>query len=384
MNSFVNAGHVTRTRSAHQIAAAALYIMQHLAYQKYLCALTEDQQPLQFKEWKEDMSSKHSQFLYWSRVLQLQLIVFQLVRVFRNADFSLYLHSLSQLIPWMFSLDHINYARWLSVHLRDMRALQVKHPDVYRHFRQGQFVVHKTKHAFSAIALDHAHEQINASVKGDGGAVGLTENPGALRRWMVAGPEVARMIDEFERSLPPTNGKANAHHEQVPSVQNAFATDVTVFLSAVEEVGNPFEDESADLFVLDTKDIVSTEVVNTVKNITHIGERQYDEFVKEKLQERCKAGSLFKIVYCLPVCDGDLEGFFEHENQPWPPSLSQMGEMRQGQKADLGKCLESLEEGEPDAPAVDAKIIDGAVLVQMLSPGTATRTMLLAFSFHML
>ena len=189
----------------------------------------------------------------------------------------------------MVSLDHINYARWLSVHLRGMRALQVKNSDVYRHFRQGQFVVHKTKHAFSAIALDHAHEQINASVKGDGGDVGLTENPGALRRWMVAVPEVARMIDEFERSLPPTNGKANAHHEQVPSVQNAFATDVTAFSSAVEEVGNPFEDEGADLFVLDTKDIVSTEVVDTVKNITHIGEWQYDEFVKERLQEKCKA-----------------------------------------------------------------------------------------------
>ena len=131
MNFFVNAGHVTRTRRIHKITAAALYIMRHLAYQKYLRALTEDQQPFQFKEWKEDMSSKHPQFLYWSRVLQLQLIVFQLVRAFRNADFSLYLHSLSQPIPWMFSLDHINYARWLSVHLRDMRALQVKHPDVY-------------------------------------------------------------------------------------------------------------------------------------------------------------------------------------------------------------------------------------------------------------
>ena len=46
--------------------------------------------------------------------------------------------------------------------------------------------------------------------------------------------------------------------------------------------------------------------------------------------------------------------------------------MRQGQKADLVKCLEILQEGELDAPAVDAKILDGAVLVQMLSTGTAT------------
>ena len=35
-------------------------------------------------------------------------------------------------------------------------------------------------------------------VKGSGGAIGLTGNPGALRRWMVAGPEIARITTEFE------------------------------------------------------------------------------------------------------------------------------------------------------------------------------------------
>ena len=47
---------------------------------------------------------------------------------------------------------------------------------------------------FSAIPLDQAHEQNNAYVKGDGGAIGLTDNATALRRWMVAGPEVTRLI----------------------------------------------------------------------------------------------------------------------------------------------------------------------------------------------
>lgn len=40
----------------------------------------------------------------------------------------------------------------------------------------------KTRKRFSAIALDQAHEQDNAVVKGDSGAVGLTENPAALKR----------------------------------------------------------------------------------------------------------------------------------------------------------------------------------------------------------
>ena len=34
-------------------------------------------------------------------------------------------------------------------------------------------------------------------MKSDGGAVGLTQNPEALRRWMVAGPELVRMTTEY-------------------------------------------------------------------------------------------------------------------------------------------------------------------------------------------
>ena len=44
------------------------------------------------------------------------------------------------------------------------------------------------------MAIDQAHEQNNATVKGDGGAIGLTENPTALCCWMVSGPEMARLI----------------------------------------------------------------------------------------------------------------------------------------------------------------------------------------------
>jgi len=51
---------------------------------------------------------------------------------------------------------------------------------------------------FSSIPIDQAHEQNNACTKKDGGAVVLTDNFSALCRWMVAGPEVARPIEEFQ------------------------------------------------------------------------------------------------------------------------------------------------------------------------------------------
>ncbi len=57
-----------------------------------------------------------------------------------------------------------------------------------------------------------------------------------------------------------------------------------------------------------------------------------------------------------------------HENQAAPPSLSSGGKLRLGTKADLLGCL-GLEELR--TPAVDAKLLDGAAIVQMLNPGTA-------------
>lgn len=116
---------------------------------------------------------------------------------YRDSDFRLYKESLSSLIPYFFALDHINYACWLPIHLRDMLALQTTHQEIYQEFEKGNFAIRKTESKFSNIAIDQAHEQNNSIVKGDGGAIRLTEDPAALRRWMVTGPEISRLIDEF-------------------------------------------------------------------------------------------------------------------------------------------------------------------------------------------
>ena len=78
---------------------------------------------------------------------------------------------------------------------------------------------------------------------------------------MVAGPEVARVIVEFEDfNMHPRNQEETRHHEEIPSVQNTFARDVAV----IEELGNPFEEDSQDLLVLDTKEIADPAVIETV------------------------------------------------------------------------------------------------------------------------
>ena len=77
-------------------------------------------------------------------------------------------------------------------------SLKDDFPDVYEQFKEGKFMIQKTNREFSAIAIDQAHEQNNAIIKGDGGIIGITEHESALLRWTVAGPEVCRIIQEYE------------------------------------------------------------------------------------------------------------------------------------------------------------------------------------------
>ncbi len=166
---------------------------------------------------------------------------------------------------------------------RDMAELPTKHSEVAKNFNAGNFTVQKTKRVFSTIPIDQAHEQNNACIKGDGGAVGLTDNPRALRRWMVAGPEVARVIEEFHDEHHHWGRKVDTrHHDQTSSVQASFAKDVRSLVSAFEDLGNPFEEESTDLLVLDTKEIADLTAVKTVQNVKKIGQDKFKGFTKDR------------------------------------------------------------------------------------------------------
>ncbi|XP_044175497.1 uncharacterized protein LOC122958628 [Acropora millepora] len=405
-DSFMKGKHVTRTRRAHQVTAACLHTLMTNAYKANTeDATLENIECPSFKEWREKQESKSPQFLYWSRVLDLQLCLLRLIRSFREGNFKLYIESIKEMLPWVFALDHQNYARWLSVHLRDMLELSQKHPDIHQEFTRGSFVVHKTQKPFCSIALDHAHEQVNAVVKGEGGAVGLTDSPDALLRWMVSGPEVSRMVEEFESSVK-TIKNDNKHHEQTPAAQSKFLEDVQNLISAFEESGNPFLDKSKDFTALHTKDVMDDDVVKSVRNVKDVGEKQFKSFVKERLVERklaitepLKKNNLniistqskkvvskdkAKVKELKEDCElfsrlfiacqsreGNLDEFFTFENQPWPPSLAQSGKLRSGQKADLIKCILNQAADPPSNFQADAVILDGAVIVQMLPVKTA-------------
>ncbi len=112
--------------------------------------------------------------------------------------------------------------RWIPIHIRDMENLP---STVLKEFEEHcHWVIRKTTNRFSAIPIDQAHEQNNEAVKGSEGAVGLTENPSAFRKWMVSGPEQARLLKEFEEEYLPKakDSQYGYHHEEGFSAQKTF------------------------------------------------------------------------------------------------------------------------------------------------------------------
>ena len=254
-NGILKCQHMTRSRYAHQVTAAALSTLCQMAYEIY----TESNSDiLSFSEWCEHESREHPQFKYWYTTLELQLIMLRFIFSIRTGDFKLYIKVLQQMVVWIFALDHTNYSRWLPVHIRDMISLEIKHPLIYKEFIEGHFVVHKSSNVFSLIAIDQAHEQMNELIKGSGGAVGLFDNPQALQRWMVAGPEVVRMLEEYETLYSGDEPQSESkHHEMVPSFQKKFQKDVKALKISLQDMGNPFRDDSKELYTLDTKAVVA-------------------------------------------------------------------------------------------------------------------------------
>jgi len=143
----------------------------------------------------------------------------------------------------------------------------------------------------------------------------------------------------------------------------------------IERLGNPFSEDSGDLLILDSSDLVDPAVIDTARHIEKLGQDQYNMYVTEHrvnqtkhiyepikrnnlplfswppAQHKSKGQqqltslkndcSLFSRLYIASqIRDGDLSEFFQHENQACPPSPSQIGKLRTGVKITPGRLPE--------------------------------------------
>ena len=186
--------------------------------------------------------------------------------------------SLVSNVPWMFALDHVHYARWLPVYLRDLETLDEFAPSLFKHFLDGHFTVKKTNNNFSNIAIDQAHDQNNKLVKIDGGAVGILDSPRALLKWAVVTPEISSKDEEHEE-----HEDAQLHHEDTKPFEEMFRKDVNQLYEELKSRGNPFLANGDELENIDNRCIMTISGSESVRNAFTIGKQAYEKFSEDRL-----------------------------------------------------------------------------------------------------
>ena len=221
---------------------------------------------------------------------------------------------------------------------------------------------------------------------------------------MLSGPETTRLLHQFEEQyLGPDSEEFQdrLNHEMGLSAQKTFKKQVNNLVDVIRTMGNPFLDDFPELVTLDSRDCMDDAVAEAVVNLEQLGKKQYQDFVKAVIKDRTisitnpikknklplygkrpsRAKSkqsktitalqnnvaLFAQLYiAMQSRDADLEEFFSHEIQAFPPSLSEFGNLRlPNAKSELMKCIAQPQQPEPP-PKFDCRICDGAVIVHCL------------------
>ena len=87
---------------------------------------------------------------------------------------------------------------------------------------------------------------------------------------MISGPELARLVTDFEVAMEYGFEEDTKKH-------------IKKIISVIEKLGNPFLEDSDDLLVLDTRNIMPETVKQTINPIENTGEDQYKCFIEEWL-----------------------------------------------------------------------------------------------------
>jgi len=220
---------------------------------------------------------------------------------------------------------------------------------------------------------------------------------------MFAGPDCTRRIKEFETALNQTTSNI-AHHEEASALQTTFRTNVLAFVEVVEQLGNPFNN-GKDLVALHTQEVMEEEVVTSLTQLQNLGKDLHAEFVSHTIEQvtspitntlkrqevltfanrpvhikkGTKSGSaqrksslitkLFLSLQSRP--DADMEEFFRCKNQREPPSLSNQGSLRSGNKSDIPACVEAPNCRTDAAKAATVVVLDMTAVVHMVRPTSA-------------
>ena len=132
---------------------------------------------------------------------------------------------------------------------------------------------------------DHAHEQNNKIVKGIGGATGIFDSPIALAKWMIAGPEIAWILENLEDFFNDEvkGNDETKHQENTASFKKMFRKDFEALKKEFSRVGNRFEDDSEQMYTIVSRNIMDESSSQSVYSARCLGQEKYHQYTTDVL-----------------------------------------------------------------------------------------------------
>ena len=135
-------------------------------------------------------------FKLWRQYMDMVSILLRFTRAMRDGSWQLHLTSIAEMMPWFAVYYHVNYARWFTVFMADMKQLEASAPEVYHGFLSGDCVVKESRHVFNRLPDDQGLEHINRIGKVARGLVGITRSDSARDRWSLTYMERSRLAHD--------------------------------------------------------------------------------------------------------------------------------------------------------------------------------------------
>ena len=150
---------------------------------------------------------QHPTGKHWvDNLIKPTLLVHQLLRSDREADFLLQQLTLERMLPYFFAADHHQYARYITQHLLEMHHLLS--PDAKSELMSGAFVCRHHEGIWNGVSSDQFGEQTAIRI-GKGGLKGRTLSPEMVAEWIDSFPITAYVSDTMEHIYPGASDKDN-------------------------------------------------------------------------------------------------------------------------------------------------------------------------------
>ena len=153
-------------------------------------AITEE-----LSELRENGRKESATFGFWDEFIDMVEILLRFIRAEREGIWNLHLDALSDMLPYFFAYDRINYSRWSSVYLADMKSLPRVAKEVHDEFMSGKHPVKRAPGSFNQVWTDLALEQsVNRDSKVKGGITSFTQHKEAVNRWFLTSHLRAKIV----------------------------------------------------------------------------------------------------------------------------------------------------------------------------------------------